>query len=258
MPLPVPTSSTDFSVDSLLRYEALRLFVERAQAANRKWSLTPQNAAYVCGICRRLDGIPLALELAARRIKGMTVEAIADQLADRFIRWTGNRTDPLRQQTLEAAIDWSYALLLPEEQTLLTRLSIFVGGFTIDAAQTVCADTEEKEEELTAPLHPFDVPDHLLRLVDKSLVMFEETQEGDGRYRLLETIRQYGLQRLSQESAGAQEDVLAQMRQRHVAWCLSLAEQAEPQSARGAAGALAGSPGTRTRQSARRFARVSP
>ena len=129
-PLPVPTSSTDFSVDSLLRYEALRLFVERAQAANRNWSLTPQNAAYVCGICRRLDGIPLALELAARRVKGMTVEAIADQLADRFIRWTGNRTDPLRQQTLEAAIDWSYALLLPEERTLLTRLSIFVGGFT--------------------------------------------------------------------------------------------------------------------------------
>ena len=254
-PLTVPTSSTDFSVDSLLRYEAIRLFVERAQAANRNWNLTAQNATHVCGICRRLDGIPLALELAARRVKGITVEIIYDQLADRFIHWTGSRTDPPRQQTLEAAIDWSYVLLVPEERALLSRLSVFMGGFTMEAAQMVCAKEEiEKETEASESdylLSPYDVPDHLLRLVDKSLVMFEETTDGEGRYRLLETIRQYALQRLAQ----VERD---RVQQRHVAWCLTLAEQAEPQSARPAAGPMARPPGTRTRQLARRSAMVPP
>lgn len=220
-PLPAPAAQGAITPDDLMRYEAARLFVERAQAALPSWTLTPQNARSVSQICRQMDGIPLALELAARRVKGMTIDTIARQLSDSLGRLTGSRTDPPRQQTLEAAIGWSYDLLTDAECVLLRRLSVFAGGWTLDAAEAIGAD-DANEEAGDTVLAPFDVPDVLMRLVDKSLVVFEEEANGEGRYRLLETIRHYGLNRLEQSG---ERDAL---RLRHVAWCLELAEQAEP------------------------------
>ena len=199
--------------ESLTQYEAVRLFIERALAAQPTFAVTNQNAPAVAQLCHRLDGIPLAIELAAARVKALTVEQIAARLDDRFRLLTGgSRTALPRQQTLRAAIDWSYALLSEPERVLLRRLSVFAGGWTLEAAEAVCSGDG---------LEDFEVLDLLCQLVDKSLVLADE-QDGEARYGLLETVRQYAQDRLLE--AGEAEIV----RERHRDWFLELVEQAEP------------------------------
>jgi tetratricopeptide (TPR) repeat protein len=191
----------------------VRLFVDRARAVQPRFTLTPQNAGAVAQVCRRLDGIPLAIELAAARSRALSVEQLAGRLDQRFRLLTGgSRTALPRQQTLQATVDWSYSLLGAPEQRLFALLSVFVGGFTLEAAEAVCAGDDLLAEE---------VLDLLTRLVDKSLVVAEETAEGTSRYRLLETLRQYGRERLvASGEATALHD-------RHAAYFVALAERAD-------------------------------
>jgi non-specific serine/threonine protein kinase len=200
-------------VAAVMRYEAIQLFVERATTSQPSFSVTPQNAAVVAQICLRLDGIPLALELAAARVKVLSVEQIAQRLDDQFRLLTGgSRTALPRQQTLRAAIDWSYELLAEPERALLQRLSVFAGGWSLAAAETVCAGEVIEE---------WEVLDLLTQLVDKSLVVVDEGIDTEPRYRLLDTIRAYARGRLG-ESGGD-----AAVRQRHAEFFQGLAEQAE-------------------------------
>ncbi|MFN8473690.1 MAG: adenylate/guanylate cyclase domain-containing protein [Anaerolineae bacterium] len=196
------------TTDALRCSEAAQLFVERAAAAQPRFALTDRNAGAVAQICRRLDGIPLALELAAARVRVLSAEQIAARLDDRFRLLTGgSRTALPRQQTLRALIDWSYDLLPDEERALLRRLSVFVGGWTLEAAEAVTGDP--------------DTLDRLAQLVDKSLVQVDE-DGGDARYGLLETIRQYARDRLLE--AGDAEEV----RDAHLRYFLGLAEATSP------------------------------
>ncbi|HEY8744448.1 MAG TPA: adenylate/guanylate cyclase domain-containing protein, partial [Chloroflexota bacterium] len=208
--LAVPSLEQRVAHEQVAEYDAVQLFVERAQAALPSFSITAQNAMALAQVCARLDGIPLALELAAARVKGLTVDQLADRLHDRFRLLTGGSRAALpRQQTLRAAIDWSYDLLDEAEQRLFRRLAVFAGGWTVEAAEAVCAGDGLAHE---------DVLDILLRLVDKSLALAEER-----RYRLLETVRQYGRDRLA--ASGEAGAVYA----RHAAFYLALAEELEPQ-----------------------------
>ncbi|HLO17717.1 MAG TPA: tetratricopeptide repeat protein [Anaerolineales bacterium] len=186
--LSLPDSPNDFSINDLVESESIRLFTERARVRQPQFDLSYQNALAVVQICRRLDGIPLAIELAAARVKMMSVEEIARRLDSRFDLLTaGNRSAPPRHQTLRAAIDWSYELLTKPEQTLFRRLSIFLGGFDLSAAETVCGFEELNDHVLTL----------LGRLVDKSLVFVDASSKaGQTRYGLLETIREYALEKL--------------------------------------------------------------
>ena len=173
------------SLDQLEKVDSIRLFIERAATAKPGFTLTNDNASFLAQICSRLDGIPLALELAASRVKVLNPEQIAARLDDRFRLLTGgSRTALPRQQTLRAMIDWSYSLLTEQEKTLFRRLSVFVDGWTLEAAESVCADVEQDG------ILPHDILDLLTRLVDKSLVTTEEVM-GETRYHRLETIRQY-------------------------------------------------------------------
>jgi len=195
------------------RYDAVRLFVERAAASKTDFHLTEENAPSVAEICRRLDGMPLALELAAARIRSFSPQQIAGHLDQRFRLLTGgSRTALPRQQTLAAAIDWSYQLLNPAERSLFERLSVFKGGFTLEAAEYVCVD------ETTAA---FDVMELIPSLVDKSLVA-ADTAGAEARYGLLETIRQFARDLLDEQ---AQAD---EFRLRHAEHFVGLAEAAEP------------------------------
>jgi predicted ATPase len=174
------------AAEDLTHFEAVRLFVDRASAVS-DFTLTDENASVVAAICRRLDGIPLAIELAAARVRAMSVEQIHDRLDERFRLLTGGgRASPRRQQTLRALVDWSYRLLDEPQQTLFARLSVFAGGFTMEAAEDVCAFGD---------VEAWDVLDLLLQFVDKSLVVVEESLTGP-RYRMLETLREYGLERV--------------------------------------------------------------
>lgn len=197
------------SADSLAACEAVQLFVERAAAVNPGFTLTPGNTPVVAQICRRLDGIPLALELAAARVKVFSVDQIAARLDDRFRLLTGgSRTALPRQQTLRALIDWSCNLLTEPERVLLRQLSVFVNGWTFEAAESICPN--------------LDVLDLLPQLVNKSLVVADET--GDHvRYRLLETIRQYARDMLLQTGEAASA------RDRHLDYFLGLSVAAEPE-----------------------------
>ncbi len=198
---------------ALLRYPAVRLFSERGELARPGWRVSAENADSVVQICQRLDGMPLAIELAAARLRMMPTEQIAERLDDRFRLLTGgSRTVLPRQQTLEAAIDWSFDLLSDEEKVLFGRLAVFMGGFTLESAEAVCG---------VDPLDEYMVLDQLGHLVDKSLVQAEERQDGV-RYRMLETLRQYARQRLAEA-----EDV-SQMRLRHAGHFRALVEEAEP------------------------------
>jgi len=196
------------------RYEAVRLFVTRAQAVQPAFALSDKNAEAVAQVCHRLDGIPLAIELAAVRVKVLPVEQILTRLQNRFALLTGgNRTALPRQQTLRAAVDWSYELLSDQERKLLNRIAVFAGGFGLDSAESVCAWNG---------LESNDVLDLLSPLVDKSLVVPNEI-DGLARYTMLETIRDYAAERL--ESAGE----LEAQGKRHAAYFLDLALQAEPE-----------------------------
>jgi predicted ATPase/class 3 adenylate cyclase len=195
--------------EALVQSEAVRLFVERAQAAQPRFTLTAQNIHAIAQVCQRLDGIPLALELAAARLRLFTVEQIATRLDDRFRLLTGgSRTALPRQQTLRALIDWSYDLLSEAERMALSRLSVFAGGWTFEAAEGVLG---------------LDALDLLSHLVDKSLVMAEEpSQNGERRYRLLETIRQYARDKLLESGE------VPAVRDLHLEIYLRLATEAEP------------------------------
>jgi non-specific serine/threonine protein kinase len=208
---PDPTQS---DLTTLPRYEAVRLFVERAQTALPGFALTVENTSAVAQVCYQLDGIPLALELAAARVKALRVEQIAARLEDRFDLLTGgSRTALPRHQTLHALIDWSHELLLEPERVLLRRLSVFAGGWTLEAAESVCVG-DGVEADL--------VLDLMTQLVNKSLVLAERIQGQEARYRMLETIRQYAGERLLE--AGEAE----QLRNQHLDFFMHWAEQAGP------------------------------
>jgi tetratricopeptide (TPR) repeat protein len=194
---------------TLTQYEAVLLFVDRASAAQPAFQITDQNAGAVADICQRLDGIPLAIELAAARVRALSVETIAARLDDRFRLLTGgSRTALPRQQTLRALIDWSYDLLTEKERVLLRRLATFAGGWTLEGAEAVGAGGD---------IEVADVLDLLANLVEKSLVAMDA--EGQ-RYRLVETVRQYAQERLDESGEGDAA------RTRHLAFYLALAEKA--------------------------------
>lgn len=225
--LSVPDPSHLPPTENLQDYEAVRLFVERGVAAWPGFALSPGNALPVVQVCHRLDGIPLAIELAAARVRAMSVEQIATRLDDRFRLLTGgSRTALPRHQTLRALIDWSYGLLSEPERVLLSRLSVFAGGWTLEAAEAVCADDGSSPDSAPirnaqSEIRNAEVLDLLIHLVDKSLVVMDE-HRGDTRYRLLETIRQYARDRLLESDEG--ERVHA----RHLDFFLKFAEEAEP------------------------------
>ena len=198
----------------LVQSEAVQLFVERAMLCVPAFTVTDQNAAAVLHICTQLDGIPLAIELAAARMKVLAVEDIAARLEDRFRLLTGGtRTILPRHRTLRATMDWSHDLLSEKERIVWRRLSVFAGGCTLEAAGAVCSGNSD--------VHAADLLDLLGQLVDKSLVLVE-LRPGKTRYRLLETVRQFGREKLVE--AGEASDV----RRRHRDWYLKLAEQADP------------------------------
>jgi len=209
--LSAPAADSAFTLEALGQFEAVRLFVARAQLALPSFALTQQNMLAVAQVCRRLDGIPLALELAAARVKLLSAEQIAARLDDSFRLLTGgSRTALPRQQTLRALIDWSHDLLTEPERALLRRLAVFAGGWTLEAAEAVGGDC--------------DVLDLLTRLVDKSLVVADRAPGDETRYRSLETIRQYARDKLFDAPGGES----AAARDRHLAYYLRLAEDAAP------------------------------
>ena len=214
-PLPalgVPAPAASIPLLALAQFESVRLFADRAVAAQPAFRITAQNAAAVTAICRHLDGIPLAIELAAARVRALSVEQIATHLSDRFRLLTGgDRTALPRQRTLRACIDWSYDLLTEPERVLLRRLAVFAGGFALDAAVSVAAgDVLAKE----------DVLDLLGHVVEKSLV--EMDAEGQ-RYRLLETVREYAQLKL------AESEESSSVRDRHLAFYVAMAQRAQPE-----------------------------
>jgi len=212
-PLATPTEDAAPSVEALAGAESVRLFVDRAQQAQPHFALSQENAADVAQICRRLDGIPLALELAAARVRLLTPRQIAERLDDRFRLLTGgSRTAVARQQTLRATMDWSFDLLSPPERALLRRLAVFHRGFSLEAAEAVCVDPDA-----ASGIQGQSVMDLLGQLLDKSLVSAEDLVD---RYELLETVREYGLDRLVEAGEGLT------YRDRHADWFVRLAREA--------------------------------
>jgi non-specific serine/threonine protein kinase len=202
-------------------YGAVQLFVERARAVTPAFELTERNAAVVARICASLDGLPLAIELAAALVGVLPTEQILERLDDRFrVLSRGSRTAPARQQTLRAALDWGHDLLSEPERRLFRRLTAFAGGFTLEAAEVVCAGTDVGFPE-SVQLTPDDVLELLRQLVDKSLVVVDLRPDG-ARYRLLETLRAY-----ARGKARAAGEVLA-LERRHREWFLALAESTRP------------------------------
>jgi predicted ATPase/DNA-binding SARP family transcriptional activator len=202
-------------LDEIAGAEAVRLFLDRAQLSRPGFVLTEDNAAPLTEVCRRLDGMPLAIELAAARLRVLSVEQIAAHLDDRFALLTGGSRAVLpRQRTLHATVEWSYDLLGRAEQALFGRLSVFAGGSTLEAAEAVCTGPD---------LPSGQILDLMTGLVDQSLVLVEAGEDSTVRYRLLETLRQYGQERLA-ERGEAQA-----IRRQHAAHYLALAERAEPE-----------------------------
>jgi predicted ATPase/class 3 adenylate cyclase len=215
-PLAVPDLDASELPSTLAAYEAVQLFLERAQAVKPEFELTSENAPAVAEICARLDGLPLAIELGAARVRILSPQALLGRLSQRLALLTGGARDaPARQRTLRDTIEWSYGLLDASEQRLLARLSVFLGGRTIEAAEAVC-------DPLTTEL---DMPvfDGVASLVEKSLLRQDEGPCGEPRFLMLETIREYALDRLEE---GGEGDLL---RRRHALYFVALAEEAEPE-----------------------------
>lgn len=197
-----------------MQYAAIRLFVERAQSANAQFKVTEQNAGAVLEICRRLDGMPLAIELAAARVKILSPQEIAARLDQRFDLLTSGARNVLpRQQTLRALLDWSFDLLSEHEGVLFRRLAVFAGGWTLDAAEEICADENLSQSSIISLL---------ASLVDKSLVLVDATNETT-HYQFLETIREYTCEKLAHANESDE------LQTRHLAYFIALAEQAEPE-----------------------------
>jgi predicted ATPase/class 3 adenylate cyclase len=212
-PLGLPDLRELPPLEELNRNEAVALFVERARAVDPSFTVTASNARAVASICSRLDGLPLAIELAAARVRLLSPEAILERLERHVPVLTGGATDqPTRQQTLHGAIDWSYELLLPAERKLFERLSVFAGGWTIDAAEEVC----NPDGELG-----MDTLDGLGLLKDKSLIQPALTDDGETRFGMLQVIREFAAEMLEERTEAA--DVHG----RHAAQMLALAEEAE-------------------------------
>jgi len=210
-PLALPDSRSMPSVEALAQYPAVALFVQRAVAAKPDFELHRENALAIAEVCARLDGLPLAIELAAARVKVLSPSAMLTRLASRLQLLTGGARDlPQRQQTLRAAIDWSYDLLSPAEQKLFRRLSVFVGGCSLEGVEAVC----DTKGDLN-----LDLLDGMASLVDKSLLQQVEQPNGDSRFVMLETIREYAREKLD---ASLEQ---AQTRRAHAAYCLVLAEE---------------------------------
>ena len=238
--LTLPDRLELLSLGEINQSEAVRLFVERARSARPDFSLGENNAAPVVRICRRLDGIPLAIELAAARARMLSAEQIAVRLEyDFHLLTSGSRSALPRHQTLKALIDWSYHLLTQNERALLLGLSVFAGGWTMEAAEEVCAYGEvkassaslstgevytEAEGNDTAPLHlqSEQIVELIGNLIDKSLIRFEPASNGEPRYSMLETVRQYALEKLVERGE------VELLRERHLEHYLSLAMSAEP------------------------------
>ena len=203
----------------LVSCEAVRLFAERSAVASPGFAITQEIAPMIAQVCRRLDGIPLAIELAAARMRLLSIEQISERLDQAFDFLTGgSRTALPRQQTLKAAIDWSFNLLTQTERALLIRLAIFAGGWTLEAAEAVCAGEGGDKVDLLLE----EILNLLGRLVDKSLVLAESGKDGKLRYRTLDTIHQYALDRLLETGGDAN------LRDRHLAYFIQLTEEAEP------------------------------
>ncbi len=210
-PLTLPPAVHRPSPEELGRYEGIRLFMQRAQAANSRFTITTENAPAVVELCRQLDGLPLAIELAAARAKLLSPEAVLARLGNRLGLLTGGaRNLPDRQRTLRATLDWSYDLLSDPERLLFARLAVFAGGCTLEAAGAVCELGDETE-----------VLEHMSALMDKSLVQQRANDRHEPRFAMLETVREYALERL--EKSGEAE----LLRRRHAAYFLQLAEEEE-------------------------------
>jgi len=196
------------------QYEAVELFMQRAHAVKPDFALTDANAAAVATICVHLDGLPLAIELAAARVRLLPPQALVGRLGNRLALLTdGARNLPTRQQTLRATLDWSYDLLGPEEQRLFTRLGVLVGSWPLDGAEAIAGGDDGAAAQIL---------EGLASLIDKSLLRQEETAEGEGRFSMLETIRDYASERLE---ASDEADAI---KRRHAAYFLALAEEAAP------------------------------
>ena len=212
--LAVPALGTDDTLDAIAGCDSVQLFVERATKADARFRPTDDDAPVIAEVCRRLDGLPLALELAATQTDMLTLPQIVERLDDRFaLLGRGHRTAPPRHRTLRAAIEWSYDLLGEREQILFDRLSVFAGSFTVDVAEAVCAGDGFEKADV------YDVLGHLIRT---SLVVRAATTGPVATYRLLDTLRDYGLERL-QERADARR-----AHQRHARYFIELAEQVGP------------------------------
>ena len=212
--LSLPEASSPPEVERLAQYEAVHLFVDRATAAAPHFRLSEPNVALIADICRQLDGVPLAIELAATRLKLLGVEQLAARLEDRFrLLIGGSRSAPSRHQTLRATLDWSYQLLSEPERMLMRRLAVFSGGWTLAAAEDVLSGDDIQINRVLELLE---------QLLDKSLVAVEDQGPKRLRFHFLETIRQYAWERL--EEAGE----VAAIRERHLSWCLQLATDVQP------------------------------
>ncbi len=208
-PLTMPEPNSNNPPEQLVQYESVRLFIERALVVNPEFRVNNGNAPALAEVCSRLDGIPLAIELAAARTKILSVEKIYERLDDRFSLLTGGKRTALpRQQTLRALIDWSYDLLSEEEKILWCRLSVFSGGWTLEAAEEICSGEALNKNEIL---------DLLSQLTEKSVIIYDESKE---RYRMLESIKQYGIEKLSDRYG---------MFLRHLKYFLELSVEAEPE-----------------------------
>ncbi|RMI40793.1 ATP-binding protein, partial [Actinomadura harenae] len=221
---PLEPPPADASADAAARYPAVRLLGDRAAAVSPGFAVTGENVADVVRICRALDGMPLAIELAAARLRALTVAQVADRLDDRFrLLREGSRTALPRHRTLRAVVEWSWDLLDARERAIWRRLAAFPGGAGLDAAEAVCADPDTPPPGAAGSVPTGDVLDVLAALVEKSLVtVVTDGPDGVPRYRMLETIRAYGLERLAE--AGERERV----RRAHAEHFAGLAETAEP------------------------------
>lgn len=229
---PTATGGQDFTLADLSENESVKLFAERARAVKSNFSLTEDNAATVAEICRKLDGLPLAIELAAARIKILSPRQILERLENRLKLLTGGAKDlPARQQTMRGAIEWSYDLLDESERVLFERLAVFAGGLTIEAAEAVCNNYElritndesnEGRRPKTEDQRPdIDILNGVSSLVGNSLLVQTETANGESRFRLLEVVREYALETLE---ASGESDLI---KQKHAAFYLAFAEEAE-------------------------------
>ena len=224
--LPGDTTNGGLTTETLGRYEAVRLFLDRARLRSPDFGLTRENAGAVARVCRKLEGIQLAIELATARMGALAVEQVAQRLEVSLdvLKGTSRSAAP-RQRTLRATLDWSHDLLSEDERTLFRRLSVFTGGWVLEAAEAVGAGSGIEEGLVANPGRASNPPvlDLLSGLVDKSLVVAEADGDGALRYRLLETVRQYATEKLG---SGAEEEAV---RQRHAMFFLALAERAEPE-----------------------------